>query len=274
MLGSRVRIRRGEARRERKICRFLIFPAGSVVISFFLWYNDSILGVKAIGVLQDILNGFDFSGLREILMRVIPALLCITLHELSHGAAAYALGDRTAKRAGRLTLNPIKHLDPMGLLMMVVFGFGYAKPVPVDMRNFKNPKQGMALTALAGPGSNVLIALVFLFLYGLFLPGLYASKAGDYVLEFLATTAQLSLAMGIFNLLPIPPLDGSKVLFSLLPEDKYWQLMRYERYGMIALAVLLLTHLIDPPLMWLLQKGIDLLMPAANLGFRLGQMIF
>lgn len=230
--------------------------------------------MNAISVLQEILNGFDFSGLRDILLRVIPALLCITLHELAHGFTAYALGDNTAKAAGRLTLNPIRHLDPMGLLMMVVFGFGYAKPVPVDMRHFKNPKQGMAITALAGPLCNVLISLVFYFLYGLLILPLSGSSAGALALEMLETTVVLSLAMAIFNILPIPPLDGSKVLFSLLSDEGYWKLMRYERYGFLILAALLFTNVIDGPLSWLLQKGLTLLLPAAKLGFALGQSLF
>ena len=225
-------------------------------------------------MLQEILNGFDFSGLRDILLRVIPALLCITLHELAHGFTAYALGDNTAKAAGRLTLNPIRHLDPMGLLMMVIFGFGYAKPVPVDMRHFKNPKQGMAITALAGPLCNVLISLVFYFLYGLLILPLSGSSAGALALEMLETTVVLSLAMAIFNILPVPPLDGSKVLFSLLSDEGYWKLMRYERYGFLILAALLFTNVIDGPLSWLLQKGLTLLLPAAKLGFALGQSLF
>ena len=232
------------------------------------------MGVNAISVLQEILNGFDFSGLRDILLRVIPALLCITLHELAHGFTAYALGDDTAKAAGRLTLNPIRHLDPMGLLMMVIFGFGYAKPVPVDMRHFKNPKQGMAITALAGPLCNVLISLVFYFLYGLLILPLSGSSAGALALEMMETTVVLSLAMAIFNILPVPPLDGSKVLFSLLSDEGYWKLMRYERYGFLILAALLFTNVIDGPLSWLLQKGLTLLLPAAKLGFALGQSLF
>ena len=232
------------------------------------------MGVNAISVLQEILNGFDFSGLRDILLRVIPALLCITLHELAHGFTAYALGDNTAKAAGRLTLNPIRHLDPMGLLMMVIFGFGYAKPVPVDMRHFKNPKQGMAITALAGPLCNVLISLVFYFLYGLLILPLSGNSAGALALEMMETTVVLSLAMAIFNILPVPPLDGSKVLFSLLSDEGYWKLMRYERYGFLILAALLFTNVIDGPLSWLLQKGLTLLLPAAKLGFALGQSLF
>ena len=230
--------------------------------------------MNAISVLQEILNGFDFSGLRDILLRVIPALLCITLHELAHGFTAYALGDDTAKAAGRLTLNPIRHLDPMGLLMMVIFGFGYAKPVPVDMRKFQNPKRGMAITALAGPLCNVLISLVFYFLYGLLILPLSGSSAGALALEMMETTVVLSLAMAIFNILPIPPLDGSKVMFSLLSDEGYCKLMRYERYGFLILAALLFTNVIDGPLSWLLQKGLTLLLPAAKLGFALGQQIF
>ena len=232
------------------------------------------MGVKAISVLQDIWNGFDFGGLQDILIRVVPALLCITLHELAHGFTAYAMGDDTAKNAGRLTLNPIKHLDPMGLLMMVLFRFGYAKPVPVNMMKFRNPKRGMAVTALAGPGSNVLIAAVFLFFYGLFYLPLSRGNAGGIVLEMIGTTATLSLAMAVFNLLPIPPLDGSKVLFSLLSDEGYLRLMRIERYGFLILAALLFTGVIDGPLSWLLQKGLDLLMPLARWGFSLGKLIF
>ena len=233
------------------------------------------MGVKAISTLQEIWNGFDFSRLQEIFMRVIPALLCITLHELSHGYVAYRLGDDTAKNMGRLTLNPIKHLDPMGLLMMVIFGFGYAKPVPINMMKFEKPKQGMAITALAGPLSNVVISAVFLFLYGLFFPLLLPlGEAGLVGIEMLSATAQLSLAMAIFNILPIPPLDGSKVLFSLLPEEHYWQLMRYERYGMLALLVLMYFGVLDGPLTWLLQGGISLLRPLMHWGFRLGNLIF
>ena len=169
---------------------------------------------------------------------MIPALICITLHELSHGLVAYRLGDDTAKRAGRLTLNPLRHLDPMGMLMMVVFRFGWAKPVPVNMYRFKDPKRGMAVTALAGPVSNILISLVFLFLYGaLYLP-LQSSSFGMYLLEMLQITAYLSLSFAVFNFLPIPPLDGSKVLFSVVSDETYMKLMRYERYGSIALIAL------------------------------------
>ncbi len=193
--------------------------------------------------LGNIIQNLDWSVPLDILLSVIPALLCITLHELSHGAAAYLLGDDTAKNAGRLTLNPIRHIDWWGLVMMVVFKFGWAKPVPVNMYNFKNPRKGMAITALAGPVSNFIIAAVFLFLYGLLYRPLYLSGGAlsGAVLEMVFTTAYLSLALGIFNLVPISPLDGSKVLFSFLPDSAYAKLMRYERYGMIVLILLVAT---------------------------------
>ena len=124
-----------------------------------------------ISTIKSIWDGFDFTYLLSIILGIVPSLICITLHELSHGLVAYKLGDDTAKRAGRLTLNPLKHLDPMGLLMMLVFHVGWAKPVPVNMFRFKNPKRGMAVTALAGPVSNIVIAVVFMFVYGvLFIP--------------------------------------------------------------------------------------------------------
>ena len=198
--------------------------------------------------LQSIWNGLDWSYLLNIVLSVVPALLCITFHEVSHGWVAYRLGDPTAKDAGRLTLNPLKHIDMMGLLMMVVFKFGWAKPVPVNMMRFRNPKRGMALTALAGPVSNVLLALVFLFLYGLLYRALYSVQ---FLLDMVWLTAYISLALAIFNIIPVSPLDGSKVLFALLPDAAYAKLMRYERYGMALLMLLLLTGVLDVPLEFL-----------------------
>ncbi len=209
-------------------------------------------------------NGFDFSYILELLSGVIPSLICITLHELSHGFVAYKLGDDTAKRAGRLTLNPLKHLDPIGLLMMLTVHFGWAKPVPVNMYRFKNPKRGMAVTALAGPVSNVLITIVFLLLYGVLLPFLDGGPAaGEYVLEMILLTAYMSLGLAIFNMLPIPPLDGSKVLFSVMDEGSYRGLMRYERYGGIALMALSWSGLLSRPLSAAIQWAFRQLVPIA-----------
>ena len=191
--------------------------------------------------MSNILRSLDGSILTNALLSIIPALICITFHELSHGYVAYKLGDNTAKNMGRLTLNPIKHIDPFGLLMMVVARFGWAKPVPVNMMNFKNPKRGMAITALAGPLSNILLAVVILFIYGILYPFLIQSSGGVTALELIYITAYLSVALAMFNIIPIPPLDGSKILFSFLPSEMYYKLMRYERYGMIILMVIIVT---------------------------------
>ena len=156
----------------------------------------------------------------------MPSLICITLHELGHGFVAFKLGDDTAYRAGRLTLNPLKQIEVTGLLMMVCFHFGWAKPVPVNMYRFRDPKKGMAITALAGPVTNFLLAFVFMFLYGLLMHPLSATEAGRYLLRMLSLGAYISTGLGIFNLIPVPPLDGSKILLSVLSDENYTKLMR------------------------------------------------
>ena len=192
-----------------------------------------------------------FDGVWQTAVLVAASLLCITLHETCHGFAAYKLGDNTAKRMGRLSLNPLKHVDLMGLIMMALFRFGWAKPVPVDMRNFKNPKAGMALTALAGPVSNVVLAYAAVVLcnFVIFL----ADRLGNTWLllalaQFFVYVEIISAGLAVFNVFPIPPLDGSKVLFALLSDRAYDRLMRYEKYGMGLLMVLLVTGVIDRPL--------------------------
>ncbi len=225
--------------------------------------------MRGIDTLQTILDGFDFTYILSILLSVIPSLLCITLHELSHGLVAYGLGDPTAKRAGRLTLNPLRHLDPMGLLMMVMFHVGWAKPVPVNMNNFRDPKRGMALTALAGPASNVVITVVFLFLYGVLLTPLYGSNVGRYLLQMINLTAIISLGLAVFNLLPIPPLDGSKVLFSLLSDEKYYQFLRYERYVSLLLFALVWSGILGKPLSAAIDWLYNALFPVARWGYML-----
>lgn len=180
-------------------------------------------------------------------MKILPALFCITFHELSHGYIAYRLGDNTAKEAGRLTLNPIKHIDVLGLLMMIFVGLGWAKPVPVNMNNFKKPKQGMAITAFAGPLSNIILSAIIMLIYGLaFSTVLNRDGLGGVIQQTLLNTAYLSCALAVFNLIPIPPLDGSKVLFSVLPEKAYYKLMRYEKYGFIIIIVLIWANALTP----------------------------
>lgn len=192
-----------------------------------------------------------FDGVWQTAVLVAASLLCITFHETCHGLAAYRLGDNTAKRMGRLSLNPLKHVDLMGLIMMALFRFGWAKPVPVDMRNFKNPKAGMALTALAGPVSNVVLAYAAVVLcnFVIFL----ADRLGSTWLllalaQFFVYVEIISAGLAVFNVFPIPPLDGSKVLFALLSDRAYDRLMRYEKYGIGLLMALLVTGAIDRPL--------------------------
>lgn len=199
-------------------------------------------------------------GLIEIIMRkgswvemitwiissAVVVFLVLPVHEFAHGFAATKLGDPTPRYQGRMSLNPMRHIDYVGSLMIFLVGFGWAKPVQVDSRYFKNPKGGMALTALAGPLSNIIVAFIASFLSNViaFISYIVAlNTAGAYILFFLnlifyyITIINISLA--VFNLVPIPPLDGSKILAVILPDRIYYQLMRYEKYFMIAIMVLI-----------------------------------
>lgn len=189
--------------------------------------------------LQNLFHALDFTSLGSAALRMAAVLLCLSVHETCHGLAALALGDPTAKSGHRLSLNPLRHIDWLGLAMMFVAGFGWAKPVPVNPNYFKKPKQGMAVTALAGPASNFLLALLAMLISRLIY--LYApyNAVWQTVFDFcLYTVAPLSIGLGLFNLLPLPPLDGSKVLAMFLPDRAYAVWMRYERYGMLVLLVL------------------------------------
>ena len=188
--------------------------------------------------LEELFRALDFGSVQDALVQTAAVLLCLSVHETSHGLVAYALGDPTAKARNRLSLNPLRHIDWFGFAMMFFVGFGWAKPVPVDPRYFKKPKVGMAITALAGPVSNFLLAI--LLLLGSKVIYLYVpyNPMTDALYGFLIQSAVLSLGLGLFNLIPIPPLDGSKVAAVLLPERAYETLMRYERYGILLLLLL------------------------------------
>lgn len=207
--------------------------------------------------LQNLLESLDFTSLRAALIRVAAVVLCLSVHESAHGLAALALGDPTARNLHRLSLNPLRHIDWLGLAMMFVAGFGWAKPVPVDPRYFRNPKWGMALTSLAGPASNFLLALASVLLARVFI------NHTALLLFFGSTVPILSLGLGVFNLIPFPPLDGSKVLAALLPDALYIRWMRYERFGMlILLAVIWLGldgNFISNAVLWLYRPLLFLL---------------
>jgi Zn-dependent protease len=171
---------------------------------------------------------------------VIPAALAaIMAHEVCHGLAALLLGDPTAKEQKRLTFNPIRHIDIVGLVAIIVLRFGWAKPVPVDMRYFKNPKRDMALVALAGPASNFALAALSLFILGFMrnLPSSVELYVALYL--FMQWLTVISVGLGIFNLIPVPPLDGFKIAGSFMPDSVYYRILRYERFGFIALIGLL-----------------------------------
>ena len=189
-----------------------------------------------LGYLQNLLQALDMDSLLDAVLRVVAVLLCLTVHETCHGLAAYRLGDPTAKSMHRLSFNPLRHIDWLGLAMMFFAGFGWAKPVPVDPRYFNKPTEGMAVTALARPVSNLLLAPLAIGISKvIYLYAPYTAALDVLFVFLLYILAPLSVGLGLFNLLPIPPLDGSKVLGALLPDETYFRLMRYERYGMILL---------------------------------------
>lgn len=183
--------------------------------------------------------------LMYILIIAFCVLLSLSVHELSHGLAAYVMGDKTAKYSGRLSLNPLHHLDPFGALCLFLFGFGWAKPVPINPWSFRNKKGGMALTALAGPISNFLLA--FIAEIGVVILSSIRFASGTSFVFNLASVcyilctylAMTNIGLGLFNLIPVPPLDGSKVLNAILPQRLYFKIMDYERYGFIILIILI-----------------------------------
>lgn len=176
----------------------------------------------------------------QILFSIPVLVLCFTLHELGHGLAAYAMGDKTAKYNGRLSLNPLNHIDWLGFLLLLVAHIGWAKPVPVNMNNFKDPKKGMAITALAGPLMNIVLVFVSLIFWHL---GNNIYEWNEYLNLFFELSVYYNAALAMFNLLPIPPLDGSKILLAFLPDKYYFMFMRYEQYGMIVILILAFTNL-------------------------------
>ena len=174
----------------------------------------------------------------DIVMTVITVVIALTFHECAHGFIAYKLGDPTAKFMGRLTLNPLKHIDPIGAICMVLCSFGWAKPVPVDMRKFRNPKRDMAICAIAGPFTNLIFGFLGALMYWLIIvifPSIALNPNLKYLLSIFGI---LNIYLAVFNLIPLPPFDGSRILSSFLPDNLYLKLMSYERQ--IALAFFLL----------------------------------
>ena len=226
------------------------------------------------GALSQFTQSINWTDLGDMVLRVVAILICLIIHEVSHGLAAYQLGDPTAKENHRLSLNPLRHLDLFGTLMMVVVGFGWAKPVPVDPRYFKKPKQGMAITALAGPLSNFVLAFLAAIAVN-WLSGAMAVKGQGGVLltaaRFFYLLVLLNIGLGVFNLIPFPPLDGSKVLAMFLPDRAYVRWMQLERYGMFVLMLLLFTGVFDRFLYAARTWLMDLMFSATSFAYYAGQ---
>mgnify|MGYP001455990824 FL=1 len=190
-------------------------------------------------------------GSLQAMIYTLPALLItITLHELAHGYTAYKLGDPTAKSAGRLTLNPIKHIDPMGLLCLFILRFGWAKPVPYNPNYFKNRRKGTFLVSLAGPLTNIILGLISLI--AMFL----LNSTGTTAYLFFELLFIYNVSFAVFNLIPVPPLDGSKIVASILPgklEEMFWKV---EKYGYVVLLILIFTNVLD----YILNPAIEFMM--------------
>lgn len=198
-------------------------------------------------------NGDIYSLIAIVLTAGILLLICLPVHELAHGYAAYRLGDNTAKNMGRLSFNPFRHLDLLGSLMILIVGVGYAKPVPVNMMNFRNPKKDMALTAFAGPFSNLCMCILFTLLWILqlrFVP-FPTTTAGLIVYQIFyfifATAAQINISLAIFNLIPVPPFDGSRILGYFISDRLYYKIMAHEREIFIIVLIVLATGFLSGP---------------------------
>lgn len=182
----------------------------------------------------------------DLILSIPGLLLALTFHEFAHGYVAYRMGDNTAKYQGRLSLNPIDHMDIIGTLCLLFFRFGWAKPVPVNQNNFYDRKKGIIFVSLAGPFANFILAFICYVILKLISPYYLMSKIASFFVEILASAVGMNIGLMIFNLIPIPPLDGSKVLMEFLPYNVRYKMYSLERYSSFLLLILLYTGVISP----------------------------
>lgn len=222
-------------------------------------------------MLSTVLSGnFSFTSVIIYLLSSLAVIfLTLPIHEFAHGYAATKLGDYTPRYQGRLTLNPFAHIDYIGAMCILLFGFGWAKPVQVNARNFKNAKMGMAITAFAGPLANIILAFVALVLANVCRVIPANTEVLIYIYMFFNYIATINIYLAVFNLIPIPPLDGSRLLSAFLPNKYYYSLMRYERYFSIIILALLWVGVLDIPLDFLSNAIGTLLTNLANIPFAL-----
>ncbi len=215
-------------------------------------------------------NSDGFSLLITFFSRLFVIFCTMPIHEFAHAFIATKLGDKTPKLSGRLTLNPFAHISPIGAIMIFLCGFGYAKPVNVNPRNFNNPKTGMALTAIAGPVSNLLMGFIFIFFTNL-VKGLFDINTSllyyaIYYFFYFAGVVNVNLA--VFNLLPIPPLDGSRIIQLLIPAKYYFKFLEYERYITLVVFLLIITGVLSKPLVVISNLIINIFVFITQLPFR------
>lgn len=191
-------------------------------------------------------------NLQDIIIRTIAVLVAIIPHEMAHGYAAYLCGDETAKNDGRLSLNPLHHLDPIGTICLIFFKFGWAKPVMINPNNFRDRKKGTFFVSIAGVLTNFILAIISVII-------MKHIRLNDFVFELFMNIFWFNIVLGVFNLIPIPPLDGSKLLFSFLPPKYEYYLIKYEKYGYILLLLLIMTDNLDKILIPMVNFMINLI---------------